>query len=70
MAGLRTISPDEMAKILQVHKKWLESEGNEGERGDLSFATFPGVNINEVNLRSINLKGSDLLLYSRSTSSL
>jgi len=60
MAGLRTISPDEVAKILQAHEKWLESDGKEGEKADLSFATFPGVNFNNCNLQKVNFKGADL----------
>jgi len=60
MAELRTISSDEVAKILETHKKWLESDGKEGERGDLSFSTFPGVNFDNRDLQKVNFKGADL----------
>ena len=51
MAELRTISPDEVAKILETQ---LESDGKEGERGDLSFSTFPGVKFDNYDLQKVN----------------
>ncbi len=52
---LREVSPNELAKILEAHRKWVESEGKEGERADLSKA-----NLQEAILRGANLQGANL----------
>lgn len=47
---LRTISKAELDKIIDNHKKWLKSNGTEGECADLHSA----------DLRSADLSGADL----------
>ena len=36
----RHIPPDELQRILEEHKKWVESEGKEGERASLEKANL------------------------------
>jgi uncharacterized protein YjbI with pentapeptide repeats len=54
-SGLRDISDEELKQILEDHKKWLESDGKEGERADLRNTNLQGVNLTRANLRSVNL---------------
>ncbi len=54
---LLEMSPNELANILEAHRKWVESEGKEGERADLSKA-----NLQKAILRGANLQGAILLL--------
>ncbi len=53
--ALREVSPEELAKILEAHRKWVESEGKEGERANLYRA-----NLQEADLRGAKLQGADL----------
>jgi hypothetical protein len=65
----RTISPTELASILDKHKKWLASEGG-GEQANLSsanlsyanlrFADLSYANLSSANLSSANLSYADL----------
>ena len=62
----REISEDELKQILEDHKKWLESDGKEGERADFSLkntqkAILDGVNFEKVELRNANLKYASLV---------
>jgi len=66
----REISPERLAGILEEHQKWLESEGKEGRKADLSRADLRGVDLanrdmteadfQEANLQSANLRHGDL----------
>jgi len=63
--ALREVSPEELAKILEAHRKWVESEGKEGERADLSGANLSGAYLFRANLqwaplREANLQGAEL----------
>lgn len=56
-----------LAAILQQHKKWVESHGQEGEKADLSGADLEGADLTGANLqgallRKTNLRGADLSL--------
>ncbi len=55
MAELRKISENELKKILEDHKTWLESDGEKGVRADLS-----DTNLSNANLRGANLSHADL----------
>lgn len=55
----------ELNKILEEHKKWLETDGKEGKRAnlrsaDLSFADLRGADLSFADLRSADLRGADL----------
>src|SRR5712692_6270456 len=61
------ITGQKLAAILEQHQKWVQSQGQEGERADLSDADLrgadlPGANLQGAVLRKTNLKGADLLL--------
>ena len=55
MAELREITQDELNEILEQHRKWVESEGKEGEKAELRMA-----NLQEANLSGANLQGANL----------
>ncbi len=63
--ALREVPPKKLAKILEAHRKWVESEGKEGERADLSGANLSGAYLFRANLqwaplREANLQGAEL----------
>ncbi len=56
-ASDRAPMPDEeLQKILEAHRMWVESEGKDGERADLL-----GANLQEADLFGANLQKADLL---------
>ncbi len=65
-ASDRAPMPDEeLEKILEAHRKWVEPEGKEGERADLRGANLQGAylsgtNLQKADLRAANLEGADL----------
>ena len=56
----RELTPEELQKILEAHRKWVESEGKEGEKADLSGADLRGANLEGASLWEANLGGVDL----------
>ena len=59
------IHPELLRKILEAHRKWVESEGKEGERADLFEANLQEAYLDEANLqgaylREANLQGAKL----------
>ncbi len=59
------IHPELLRKILEVHRKWIESEGKEGERANLNEANLQeanlyGANLQGVYLHTANLQKADL----------
>ncbi len=57
---LREISDEELAKIIDDHKKWLKSSGEEGKQADLSFTILENRNLQEAELGAANLQGATL----------
>ena len=57
---LRTISKQELDKIIDNHKKWLKSGGDEGERANLSSADLSYANLRYADLSSADLRSADL----------
>ena len=59
-----------MEEILENHKKWLETDGKEGKRAnlsdadlrnaDLTGASLRGADLRNANLRNANLRGANL----------
>ena len=47
-------------KILDNHKEWLRTNGEKGERADLSYADLSSANLRYANLRSADLSYADL----------
>ncbi len=66
----REISPDEVKKILEQHRKWVEPEGKEGkgadlvnahlEKADLVGAHLEEANLYQAHLEKANLRGANL----------
>ncbi len=61
-----SIPEGQLKKILEAHRKWVESEGKEGERADLfeanlQEADLDGANLQEANLYEANLQGAYLV---------
>jgi nucleoid DNA-binding protein len=59
------ISPDSLHVILSSHKRWLESEGQKGEkavliRAKLKRADLYGLRLSQVNFQEADLRGADL----------
>ncbi len=62
---LREIPEEELQRILEAHRKWVESEGKEGKRANLFRANLQeaylrGANLQEANLFKANLQEADL----------
>lgn len=47
-------------KILDEHKKWLRTNGNEGQRANLRYADLSSADLSYANLISANLRYADL----------
>ena len=67
---LREVSPEELKQILEEHRKWVESEGKEGEMADLSRANLQGADLSAANLQGaeftwVNLQGADYICCSK-----
>ena len=57
---MRTISKQELDKILDNHKLWLSSGGEKGERADLRYANLSSADLRYANLRYANLRYANL----------
>jgi hypothetical protein len=49
-----------MKDVLEAHKKWLNSDGKEGQRADLRRADLRRANLRRANLRRANLRRANL----------
>ena len=61
----REISDEELQRVLAEHKKWFETEGEEGQRADLSNTDLSerdlhGAKLTRANLHAAYLVGADL----------
>ncbi len=54
------INPDKLKKILDDHRRWLDSKGKSGERALLIYARLVGADLYGVPLSRVNLQGADL----------
>jgi hypothetical protein len=50
----------ELSKILKEHKRWCDTDGDEGEKTDLSDANLIGAYLSYTDLSRANLSGADL----------
>ena len=60
---LRNISKEELDKIIDNHKKWLQSGGEEGERANLHSANLRSADLRYADLRSADLDFSAFPLW-------
>jgi len=56
----RIITKEDLAKILEEHDKWGESDDKEGQRADLGYATLMGADLSGANLSVVNLTWANL----------
>ena len=59
---MKTITSEDLNRILEDHSKWLKSSGNDGIQADLAMANLSGANLSGANLRGANLVGADLAI--------
>ncbi len=57
---LREIPEEDLQKILEAHRKWVESEGKEGKKADLARANLQVAFLFEANLEGANLNEANL----------
>ncbi len=57
---LREVPSEELEKILEAHRKWVESEGKEGERAVLRVANLQEADLIEAKLQGAILRGAML----------
>lgn len=57
---MKTITATELATILELHKLWLETGGEQGTRANLEGAKLYFVNLAGADLRGATLAGADL----------
>ena len=51
---------EKLNKILDNHKLWLKTNGEQGERADLRYANLRSADLSYADLRSANLRSADL----------
>lgn len=59
MSEYRKISKEELQHILEQHKLWVESNGEQGQRANLQKVDFQNANFQEAFLQSANLQGAN-----------
>ena len=59
-AELRKLAPGELERILEAHGKWVESDGKEGERAELSRSDLQGAMLIGTNLQGAGLGRANL----------
>jgi len=57
---MRQVTKEELSKILELHKAFLDSFGERGARADLRNADLRNVDLRNANLRNANLRSADL----------
>ena len=57
---MKTITSEDLNRILEDHSKWLKSAGNDGIPADLAMTDLSEVNLRGADLRGANLRGANL----------
>ncbi len=57
---LREVPPEELEKILEAHRKWVESKKTEGNKADLHNANLKGAKLQGAVLKEADLSGATL----------
>ena len=57
---MKTITSEDLNRILKDHSKWLKSSGSDGIQADLRKADLSNANLYGSDLRGANLRGADL----------
>jgi uncharacterized protein YjbI with pentapeptide repeats len=50
---LKTITREELSKVLVDHKLWKDTEGKEGKRADLNYSNLSFVDLSNSNLTGV-----------------
>ena len=58
--NMEKIDQETLSIILKEHQLWLESNGGDGKKADLSNKNLIGANLIGANLRGANLRGANL----------
>ncbi len=56
----RRISPEQLKKILEEHRKWVESDGVYGKKANLFGANLQNTYLHGAILREVDLSGTNL----------
>jgi len=54
------MSPEQLKEILEAHRKWVDSEGKEGEKASLIGVNLQGASLIGANLQGASLGGANL----------
>ena len=57
---MTTYTETELQAVLEQHKLWLKSEGEEGQRAILNDADLRDADLRGADLRGADLRGADL----------
>ena len=57
---MKTITSEDLNRILEDHSKWIKSSGNDGIQANLVGADLGGADLAMANLRGANLRGANL----------
>ena len=57
---MKTITSEDLNRILEDHSKWIKSSGNDGIQADLAMADLYGADLSGANLSKADLYGADL----------
>ena len=57
---MREITAGELSKILKEHERWIDTDEDEGEKADLSYANLKKANLKKAKLDQANLSGANL----------
>ena len=57
---LHDVTPEQLNKILETHRTWLDSAGKEGQTADLSESNLARIDLPGTNLSMANLQSADL----------
>ena len=58
---MKTITSEDLNRILEDHSKWIKSSGNDGIQADLVGADLSGVNLRGANLSEADLSEANLI---------
>ena len=58
---MKTITSEDLNRILEDHSKWIKSSGNDGIQADLAMADLSGANLVRADLHGADLHGACLV---------
>ena len=58
---MRVVTPKALNDILHAHRTWLETDGEDGQKADLSETRLANVDLPGTDLREANLHRAELM---------